>query len=156
LPTARWFFHCLFINPAKEAVPITTDVIRSGRVSSINYEAGKIRVVYDDKNSAVTQELPMQSFEYDMPKIGDMVYVAHQSNSVEFGVVLGGYFNQNNVPRESGPNRQGINPDALINLFIQAGAKRVEIRSPVFTVINDTSVANENLVNLIYGGLEDD
>jgi len=48
-----------------------------------------------------------------------------------------------------------INPDRLVELIRNAGAKRVEIRSPVFTVIEDAGVGvvdGEPVV--VYGGLE--
>jgi phage baseplate assembly protein V len=82
----------------------TTDVIRQGKVSSVNYEAGRVRVLYTDKNDAVTAELPLESFEYDMPKVGERIYAAHQSNGVEKGVVLSRYWHDDEVPPEYGPH----------------------------------------------------
>ena len=78
------------------------DIIRQGVVSSINYETGRVRVVYGDKNNNVTQELPLLTFEYDMPKVGEHVYVAHQSNGIEDGVVLCRYWRENELPEEYG------------------------------------------------------
>jgi len=49
-----------------------------------------------------------------------------------------------------------INPDALTEFVRAAGAKRIVIESPVFTVIPETSVAMETDVNFVYGGIEDD
>ena len=51
-----------------------------------------------------------------------------------------------------------INPSELIQQVMAAGAKRVEVVSPTFTVISDTSVAQcaETDVKVTYGGLEDD
>jgi len=50
-----------------------------------------------------------------------------------------------------------INPDELIELVRKAGAKRLVITSPVFTTVNNSSVAiaNANLT-VTFGGLEDD
>lgn len=55
-------------------------------------------------------------------------------------------------------NRMGrdINPDMLRNKIIGAGAKRVEVGSPEFTVINSDSVACMVSKEVIYGGLEND
>lgn len=49
-----------------------------------------------------------------------------------------------------------INPSELIKRVMAAGAKRVEVTSPVFTAVSDTEVAQieDHLVN--YGGLEND
>ena len=80
------------------------DTIRQGVVSSINYETGRVRVVYNDKNDTVTQELPLLTFEYDMPRVGEQVYVAHQSNGAENGLVLCRHWRDDEIPEEYGPH----------------------------------------------------
>ena len=49
-----------------------------------------------------------------------------------------------------------INPSRLIELIRAAGAKRCEVTSPVFTVIEDGEIAKVGTVSITYGGLEDD
>ena len=49
-----------------------------------------------------------------------------------------------------------INPDELRRLIKTAGAKRIIITSPEFTVIPETSVAQLSEMTVEYGGLEDD
>ena len=49
-----------------------------------------------------------------------------------------------------------INPDELVALLKKAGAKRADIREPVFTVLQDTEVAQVTNTNIVYGGLEND
>lgn len=50
-----------------------------------------------------------------------------------------------------------INPSELISRIIAAGAKRVDVSSPVYTALTDTQVAIASTnVNVVYGGLEDD
>ena len=72
--------------------------IRIGKVSSINYKNGTIRIFYKDKSESTTTELPVLNFngEYKMPKVGSMVLVLHLSNGSAMGVVLGGYWGKNN------------------------------------------------------------
>lgn len=48
-----------------------------------------------------------------------------------------------------------INPSRLIRDIVAAGAKRVDITSPEFKVINPHSVAIAERINVVYGGLED-
>lgn len=48
-----------------------------------------------------------------------------------------------------------INPSELIRRVQQAGAKRVEVNTPVYTDLDNTRVAAESSVNVTYGGLED-
>lgn len=49
-----------------------------------------------------------------------------------------------------------INPDQLRKMIIQAGAKRLELRSPEFLRIPRSSIALAGNVNVLYGGVEDD
>ena len=49
--------------------------IRIGKVSSIDYENGMIRVLYTDRDGAVTKTLPVVTFndEYKMPYVLNVV-----------------------------------------------------------------------------------
>ena len=49
-----------------------------------------------------------------------------------------------------------INPDELRKRIKAAGAKRVEIASPEFTIVGDEAVAQLSGKAVAYGGLEDD
>ena len=49
-----------------------------------------------------------------------------------------------------------INQDVLRQKILNAGAKRVDIASPVFTVVDEDSVASLTSQSVTYGGLEDD
>ena len=54
--------------------------IRLGKISSINYGSGKARVIYEDRDQSVTSELPFLAWQYQMPRINDLVVVACFSN----------------------------------------------------------------------------
>lgn len=49
-----------------------------------------------------------------------------------------------------------INPSELIKRIVGAGAKRVEVVSPVFVTVPDTSVARVGKHTITYGGIESD
>lgn len=49
-----------------------------------------------------------------------------------------------------------INPSKLVELLMNAGIKRIEIKSPVFTQIEDNAVAILDSETVIYGGVEDE
>lgn len=49
-----------------------------------------------------------------------------------------------------------VNPSELIKKIIAAGAKRVQLTSPTFTVIDDDHVPKLKAESITYGGLEDD
>jgi phage-related baseplate assembly protein len=48
-----------------------------------------------------------------------------------------------------------INPSELISRMVQAGAKRVEVESPVFSVLAFNEVAVASSETVAYGGIED-
>ena len=74
--------------------------IRVGKVSSIDYPSGMIRVVYHDKDDDVTRPIPLFSSEYAMPPVGALVAVVHLSNGAEAGVVLGRPWSNKLTPPE--------------------------------------------------------
>lgn len=81
------------------------DVIRIGKVSSIDYEKGMISVYYEDRTAMVTSTMPVLSNgRYKMPKVGESILVAHLSNGTNAAVVLGTVFNDVNFPKMSGQN----------------------------------------------------
>lgn len=49
-----------------------------------------------------------------------------------------------------------INPTDLIYRIRKAGAKRVVLESPIYTVVDDTSVPSLGTSSVVYGGIEDD
>ena len=81
------------------------DTLRLGKISTINYKDGTARVLYTDRDNAVTAELPLLSFEYRMPAIDDLVLVCHLPNGGAAGIILGPVWNDNNRPPEG---REGL------------------------------------------------
>lgn len=49
-----------------------------------------------------------------------------------------------------------INPSHLISLVMAAGAKRVDVRSPVFTVVEESAVAQVEEIAVLNGGIENE
>ena len=47
-----------------------SNILRIGKISSINYPEGTARISYEDKDGSTTSELPFLAWEYWMPKIG--------------------------------------------------------------------------------------
>lgn len=78
--------------------------IRIGKVSSVDYEKGMMRITYRDKDESVTMDFAMLNYndEYRMPQVGQQVAVAHMSNGSSRGVILGEVWNKKNLPHEAG------------------------------------------------------
>ena len=79
--------------------------IRLGKISSINYTAGKARVTYEDRDQSVTAELPFLAWQYNMPKVSDLVVVACFSNGSVSGVILGPVYGAANKPHGGAQGR---------------------------------------------------
>ena len=99
------------------------DTIRIGRISAINYTDGTARIVYTDRDNAVTPELPLLSAEYCMPKVDDLVLVLHLPTGAEAGVILGRFWCDGNRPRESGPGlyRKDLSDDGTCYIKCKDG-----------------------------------
>lgn len=60
------------------------------------------------------------------------------------------------VKWQKGKLGRDINPDKLLAFMINAGAKRVEVKSPVFTSLKAIEVAHVDTVAVNYKGVEDE
>lgn len=79
------------------------NLIRIGKISSVNAVKGTVRVVIEDQQDIVTDELPMLAFEYYMPEVGNLVLCAFLGNGISQGVCLGRYFSDQNPPPVTNP-----------------------------------------------------
>lgn len=95
-----------------------------------------------------------QTMEYDVK----MTYYISSSNkstvaniqtAVNTAVSIYNTWQTNKIGRD-------INPSYLIQKVMEAGAKRVSIESPTFTVLDESTVAKTGNVTINYGGVEDD
>ncbi len=78
------------------------DLIRIGRVSTINYEAGTASVTYTDRSGETSPPFPIFSGTYEMPGIDDTVVVIMLPNSGSKGFIVGVPFSGRNVPEVTG------------------------------------------------------
>lgn len=80
-------------------------VLRIGKISSVNYAKGTARVTYEDRGGDTTAELPFVAWEYWMPQIADKVLVGHLSNGMATGVIIGPVWNGGKRPPAPGKAR---------------------------------------------------
>lgn len=81
------------------------DILRVGKISAVNYDDGKCRVVYSDRDDCTTVELPLVVFnnEYYVPEVDDQVLVLHQPNGAASAFILGDYWSKtHNTPDDTG------------------------------------------------------
>ena len=80
-------------------------LLRVGKISSVNYPYGTARVTYEDKGGSTTSEIPFLAWEYWMPKIGEQVLVGHLSSGSSHAVILGPFWCDKHRPIEG---REGV------------------------------------------------
>lgn len=86
-----------------------------GKVSSINPDLGRARVVFDDANGVVSAELPVMMKStgrdkfYQMPNVGEQVIVdVPEDSQAGDGVILGSYYSDGQPPECTDPNKWRI------------------------------------------------
>lgn len=142
------------------------NTIRTGRVSSVDYQAGTFEVTYFDRGQSVTQKInAVSNGEYKMPNIGQMVSVVHNSNGPAAACSMGTIWNATNRPAEGykGLFRKeyGIEPgqafsryDANTGVFtLTVGTATITINGTTGSVdINAPGGVTVNGVNIpVYG-----
>lgn len=63
---------------------------------------------------------------------------------------------QNYLYWQSEKMGRDINPSRLVEMCVRGGAKRVELDSPFFEVVNRGQVAKVRSIELVFGGVEDE
>lgn len=115
--------------------------IRIGKVSSIDYTNGMIKVVYPDLDNSVTDDLPYLTFnnEYQMPCINDDVLVVHLSNGQAAGICAGTYWNVQNVPRASGKGvyRKEFNSESPNEAYLECESGIMTLHSRDLSLLLD-------------------
>lgn len=118
---------------------MSNDVIRVGKVSAVDTAKGCVAVVYTDRDSSVTKYIPMLSTRYHLPEPGDQVLVLHLSNGAEAGVVLGRFYSDKNLPKETGAGLFRIDLDRDGTTFLRQKDGTITIKGT--TIIIDGSLA---------------
>jgi phage baseplate assembly protein V len=89
-------------------------LIKIGEVSSVDYAAGTARVVFDDDNSLVSNDLQVlqkntfQNKDYSMPDIGEDVVCLFLPSGSEEGFILGSVYAGEITPPESSGSKRTV------------------------------------------------
>lgn len=86
------------MNDGKEALRIVRNLIRVGRVNSVNPKQGTVRVLFEDRDNLISEELFLLDHEYNIPEVGDQVLCLFLGNGIEQGFCLNGFYSSINPP----------------------------------------------------------
>lgn len=133
--------------------------IRTGRVSSVNYQEGTFEVTYFDRGKSVTQKInAVSNGEYKMPNIGQVVSVIHNSNGAAAAVSVGTIWNATNKPAEGfkGLFRKeyGTKPGQAFSRYdANTGVFTLAIGKVTITINGDGSVYLNTAGNITINGV---
>lgn len=85
------------MSDGKEALKLARNLIRSGRVNSVNKTEGTVRVLFEDRDNLISNDLPVLE-SAAIPDPGDQVLCIFLGNGIEDGFCLGRFFSKENPP----------------------------------------------------------
>ena len=97
---------------------------------------------------------PAEKVDYDLT----VTYYIHSENAARVEQIKAAVQNAINdyILWQKAKIGRDLNPSELIRRMVNAGAKRVDLTSPVFTLLQEQQVAIEQTIDIVFGGVEDD
>ena len=135
------------------------DLLRIGKISSINYEKGTGRVTYEDRSGSTSAEFSFLAWEYWMPKIGEQVLTAHIPSETSRAVILGPVWHDGRRPvegkeglyRKEYENTQGEAYERYATdektLTIVAGGCTLKLAGGTITITGNLEVSGDAKIN---------
>lgn len=75
------------------------NLVRVGRINTLDKLNGNCRVLFDDKDNLVSAELPiMENVDLDKLNIGDQVLCIFLPNGIQQGFCFGKFYSEINLP----------------------------------------------------------
>jgi phage baseplate assembly protein V len=83
---------------SNEALTLARNLVRVGKINSINEAKGTVDVLFEDRDNQVISSLPLLANEYDIPKIGEQALCLFLGNDLERGFCLKTFYSDVHVP----------------------------------------------------------
>ncbi|KZL88720.1 hypothetical protein [Clostridium magnum] len=78
---------------------VILNLIRVGKISTLNKTQGTLRALFDDKDNLISDELPiMANVDLNTLNIGDQVVCIFLPNGIESGFCIGKFYSEINPP----------------------------------------------------------
>ncbi len=123
-------------------------LLRTGKVSSINYKKLTARVEFHDAPGNISRELQVlvphtgKEKEYSMPSIGEDVVCIFFEDAPTRGFILGAYYTEQNLPTESGNMKYIFFPDGTrLKYDLEASILEVDC-------VGEINISSGSVVNI--------
>lgn len=147
----------VYINSPSPRIVEISCILADGAIPGEEFINGLQSYLNQDDIKMLTDQVVVQApttVSYNI----NLTYYINQSDRAKAEVIQSAVNDAINTFKKWQCTKIGrdINPDHLIQLIKEAGAKRVAVTAPVYTVIPQGSVAAIGSQTVTYGGLEND
>ncbi|HWR07745.1 phage baseplate assembly protein V [Sporomusa sp.] len=148
---------------------VLKNMVRVGRISSINPANGTVRVVFEDRKNDVSYDLPVlvrqsvKNKDYFMPDVGEQAVCLFLPNGNAQGFCLGSFYSDVDTPPASDPNKRHITFEDGTSIEYDRGTHTLTIQAqgPVnitaagnVNVTGDVIANGVSLTTHIHGGVQ--
>lgn len=143
-------------SPSENNVKIVV-ILYGGEIPNQEYINGLTEYIARDDIKMLTDKITVQAPDIVNSSV-DITYYINRSDNVMATEIQAAVNEavEKYIRWQKTKIGRDINPDELKHLIRAAGAKRVEIKSPVFQIVRDDSIAVLEKGIITYGGIEDD
>ena len=130
-------------------------LIKSGQPATVEILGQVLEILSNKKVRPLTDKVetlaPIQ-VDYEI----DLKYYIHTDDGANANIIQSKVSNavQDFIKWQYEKLGRDINPSELTRLIVNAGAKRVDIISPVFTALDEFEIGNNISVNIVFDGFE--
>ena len=130
-------------------------LIKSGQPATVEILGQVLKILSNKKVRPLTDKVetlaPIQ-VDYEI----DLKYYIHTDDGANANIIQSKVSNavQDFVKWQYEKLGRDINPSELTRLIVNAGAKRVDIISPIFTALDEFEIGNNISVNIVFDGFE--
>lgn len=75
--------------------------VQIGEVNSVNWPSKTVKVLHEDANGSMSTDLPIMRPK-PKPEIGDPALCVYLSNGAAYGICLGEFYQEENIPADNG------------------------------------------------------
>lgn len=142
---------------------IISSIIRIGTISSVNEAECKARVVFEDRDDIVSQELYLlpggtkRVKFYSIPEVGETALCLFLPDALEEGYIIGSYYNDMEKPVENDknvfsltfPNGTKFKYDLSSNSLVLEGLTSLDINAQEVNLSGNLKVLGDIFANNI-------